>query len=182
MNRTARIESLTVSLAKSRAGLLSAADALEPEAWKASPGEGRWSAAELIAHLIQVERSVIAKADRILQHPPKHVPVLKRIHLPMAVVESRLVRRKSPIPVEAQLVKSKVEMLAELRASRERTRAFLAETSTRDLAHYYWAHPALGMLNLYGWISFLASHEVRHTKQMWEIVRNLLKPIGNSQK
>ena len=175
MTDSARLSSLTSNLAKSRSGLLRAAEAIPPDAWKTSPSEGRWSAAELIAHLIQVERSVIAKADRILQHPPKPVPLLKRLHLPMALVESRWVRRKSPIPIESTLLKSKEEMLDDLRAARERTQAFLEETSGRDLSDYYWPHPALGVLSLYGWIRFLASHEVRHTKQMWEISGDLRK-------
>ena len=168
-----RIDSLTSRMAKSRAELLKAADSVAPEAWATSPREESWSAAELIAHLLQVERSVTAKADRIVQHPPKRIPLLKRIHLPMALVESRLVRRKSPIPIGRELLRNKEEMLAELRAVRERTQAFLAETSDRDLHDYCWAHPALGMLNIYGWMRFLAAHERRHAKQMRDIADNL---------
>lgn len=173
MNRLARIDSLTASLAKSRAALLRAADGVPAEAWKSSPGNACWSAAELTAHLIQVERSVIAKADRILQHPPKPVSLLKRFHLPMALVESRLVRRKSPVPLETGLLKNKEEMLGELRVVRERTQAFLAQTRDRDLGDFYWQHPALGSLNVYSWIKFLSAHEIRHAKQLHEISGNL---------
>lgn len=175
MSNSARVQSLTAHLAKSRVGLLTAADTVSLESWKTAPSEGRWSSAELIAHLTQVERSVIAQADRILQHPPKRVPALKRFHLPMALVESRLVRRKAPMPITPELLRDKEQMLADLRAVRERTQAFLEETSNRDLSEYYWPHPALGMLNIYGWIRFLASHEIRHTKQMREISGSLRK-------
>jgi hypothetical protein len=73
-------------------------------------------------------------------------------------------------------------MLAELREARERSLAFLAGTKDRDLGQYYWPHPALGTLNIYEWIQFLAAHEVRHTKQMREIAASLPKAIDSLQK
>lgn len=176
-----RIEGILEALAKARQGLLQAVDAIAGEAWMKSPGDARWSAAELIGHLIQVERGVLAKADRIIQHPPRAIPLLKKMHLPMALVEARIGRRKSPMPVTPELLRDKEEMIGELRSTRERTQAFLAETRSRELGEYYWAHPALGMLNVYGWMRFLAAHEVRHTKQMREIGDALQKAIGNFQ-
>jgi len=131
---------------------------------------------------MMVERAVIAKADRVRQHPPKRVPLLKRIHIPMALVESRWIRRKSPMPVEPEMLGDKEVMLAELRGVRERSLAFLEETRSRNLAEYCWAHPALGTLNTYEWMQFIASHEVRHTKQMREIVADLPKAIESLQK
>lgn len=154
-----------------------AADAVRSEEWKTRPTEERWSAAELVAHLMMVERAVIEKADRVAQKSPKRISILKRIHVPMALVEVRLIRRKTPIPVDAEMLRDKEAMLAELREVRERTVAFLEETRSRDLSEYCWAHPALGTLNTYEWIRFIASHEVRHTKQMREIAAGLLKPI-----
>lgn len=176
-----RIEGILQALAKERQGLLRAADAIAGDAWMKSPGDGRWSAAELIGHLIQVESGVLAKADRIIQHPPKPIPLLKRMHLPMALVEARVGKLKSPMPVTSELLRDKEEMIGELRSTRERTQAFLAETGSRELGEYYWEHPALGMLNVYGWMRFLAAHEVRHTKQMREIGDALQKAIGNFQ-
>jgi uncharacterized damage-inducible protein DinB len=169
-------------MARAQTRLLSAADAVAAEEWKTQPSEGKWSAAELVAHLMMVERAVIAKADRVRQHPPKRVPLLKRIHIPMALVESRWIRRKSPMPVEPEMLGDKEVMLAELRGVRERSLAFLEETRNRNLAEYCWAHPALGTLNTYEWMQFIASHEVRHTKQMREIVADLPKAIESLQK
>jgi uncharacterized damage-inducible protein DinB len=169
-------------MARAQTRLLSAADAVAAEEWKTQPSEGKWSAAELVAHLMMVERAVIAKADRVRQHPPKRVPLLKRIHIPMALVESRWIRRKSPMPVEPEMLGDKEVMLAELRGVRERSLAFLEETRSRNLAEYCWAHPALGTLNTYEWMQFIASHEVRHTKQMREIVADLPKAIESLQK
>ena len=176
------LDSILSCMARAQTRLLSAADAVAAEEWKTQPSEGKWSAAELVAHLMMVERAVIAKADRVRQHAPKRVSLLKRIHIPMALVESRWIRRKSPMPVEPEMLGDKEVMLAELRGVRERSLAFLEETRSRNLREYCWAHPALGTLNAYEWMQFIASHEVRHTKQMREIVANLPKAIESLQK
>jgi uncharacterized damage-inducible protein DinB len=176
------LDSIISCMARAHTGLLSAADAVVAGEWKTRPTERKWSAAELVAHLMMVERAVIGKADRVQQHPPKRVSLLKRIHIPMALVESRWIRRKSPVPVLPEMLGDKEVMLAELRTVRERSLAFLEETRSRNLGEYCWAHPALGTLNGYEWMQFIASHEVRHTKQMREIVASLPKAIESSQK
>lgn len=134
-----------------------------------------------MAHLIVVERTIVGGADRITQKIPEAVPFLKRWHVPLWVVESRVIKRKSPLPLDPALVKNKEEMLGELRAARERTLAFLQETDKRDLRKYRWPHPFLGMLNAYEWFEMIASHQTRHTKQMVEICRCLPKLVGISQ-
>jgi hypothetical protein len=92
-------------------------------------------------------------------------------------VEKRLIRRKSPIPVDTQLLADKKLMLDELRGIREETLAFLEETKSRNLSVYYWRHPFLGKLSFYNWFTFVAVHQVRHTKQIVEIAKNLPKRV-----
>jgi uncharacterized damage-inducible protein DinB len=124
-----------------------------------------------------VERGVLSSADRIAQKEPKQWPFYRRFHVPLKVVESRFLRRKSPPAVAPAEVAGKEYMLAELREVRERTLAFLDETKARDLSCYRWPHPFLGTLSLYDWLSFVASHEIRHTKQMKEIATSLPKSV-----
>jgi hypothetical protein len=66
-------------------------------------------------------------------------------------------------------------MLAQLRDARERTYAFIEETSGRDLSEYYMPHPFLGTMNAYEWFQLIASHQLRHTKQMKEIATAFAK-------
>jgi len=129
-----------------------------------------------------VERAIIGRADKLLDKPPKSPPFFRRFHVPMALVESRLIRRKTPIPLDPQLVREKEEMLAELRRVRERTLAFIEETKERDLSKYHMPHTFLGTLNTYQWFQLIASHELRHTKQMREIVTSLPKTVRRLQK
>jgi uncharacterized damage-inducible protein DinB len=173
------IEPIVHKLARAQTRLLRAADAVCAEQWKSSPSNGAWSAGELVAHLIMVERGIVAGADRVTQKPAKPRSFLKRLHLPLALVESRLVRLKTPIPLDPQLIREKEAMLAELRNVRERSLAFLDETKNRDLSAYCWRHPFIGSLNLYEWFEMIAAHELRHTKQMQEIAAVLPKAVGS---
>jgi len=176
------LQSITENLARAQREFLSAADAVRAEQWRMNPGSGRWSATELVGHLITVERAVIGGADRLLQNPPESVPFLKRFHIPMILVEFRLIRRKTPIPLDPQLVGEKEEMLAKLREVRGRTLAFMEETKGRDLSRYHRPHSFLGTLNTYEWFQLIASHQLRHTKQMREISATLPKIVTTLQK
>ena len=138
-----------------------AADGVPADQWKTQPGEGRWSAGELVGHLITIERTILHNLDKVLQKPPKSVPFYKRFHVPLAVVESRLIRRKTPIATDDAMIREKEEMLSELKQVRERTLEFIGETMERDLSKYCMPHPFLGTLNAYTWLQLIASHEVR---------------------
>jgi len=173
----ADLQSTVEKLSRTQQDLLAAADAVSATDWQTPPDANSWSAAHLVAHLCQVERSVLGYADRVIRKAPFHVPYLQRLHVPFLVVEKRLIRRKSPIAIDAELFAGKEAMLAELRSVRGRTLSFLDETQDRDLSVYYWPHPFLGKLNFYNWFTFIAVHQVRHTKQMVEIAKNLTKRV-----
>lgn len=164
-------------LAEAQTTFLRAADAIPAEQWGTKPGAKGWSAAELVAHLVMVERAVIGGADRITHKTPPTLPLVKRIHLPLWLVETRLIRRKSPLPIDPTLLGAKEHMLGELRAARERTLAFLEETKGRDLSAYCWPHVFIGMLNVYEWFEMVAAHQIRHAKQMREIGARLPKLV-----
>jgi DinB superfamily len=163
-------------------GFLTAADLIPPHLWRLRPADGGWSAGEIVAHLCQVERAILGSADRIIRHAPKPVPILKRWHLPLTFAEVRFVRLKSPIPLNTDLIAEKESMLADLRTVRERTFAFLEETRARNLLAYRWPHAFLGMLNAYEWFELIASHEIRHTKQIKALLKDIPKVVVSSQK
>jgi uncharacterized damage-inducible protein DinB len=176
------LKNIVENLDRAQSELLRAADAVPADQWKTSPGEGRWSAGELVGHLITIERAILRGVGKLLQKPPKSVPFYKRFHVPMAVVESRLIRRKTPISTDGQVVREKEAMLAELREVRGRTLAFIEETRGRDLSGYSMPHAFLGTLNVYEWFQMIASHEIRHTKQMREVAAVLPKIVAILQK
>ena len=157
--------------------LLRAADAVPAESWNTPPREGAWSAAEVIAHVITIERTVIAAVVRILKKEPKQTPLLKRFRLPIVFAERRFVRLKTPIPVDPQLLREKEVMLAELQEVRGHTLAVIEKNRDRDLRVYRWQHPFLGSLNAYQWFVLLGSHQIRHEKQIRDIAARLPKAL-----
>jgi uncharacterized damage-inducible protein DinB len=178
----AKLDLILEKLAHTERRLLRSADSIPADQWKTRPAGGGWSAGELVAHLIAVERGVVGKADRIQQKAPKQFSFFQRLHLPIRLVEARVIRQKSPIPLDPELIQGKETMLAALRDVRERTLAFLEETQGRDLSEYRWRHPFLGSFDMYDWFQFVAAHEARHEKQMREIAASLPKAIASLQK
>jgi len=74
-----------------------------------------WSAGHVVAHLCLVERGVLGYADPVIRRQPKALPSYGRLHLPMALVEARLVKRKAPAIVAPQEnLANKEMMIAEL--------------------------------------------------------------------
>ena len=171
------LQSITENLVRAEKQFLAAADSVPAEQWQTRPAEGRWSAGELICHLIQIETAIIKNAGKLLQRPPEPRPLWKRFHFPMAMVESRLIPRKTPIPLDPALVCEKDKMLAQLREVRERTRVFMQQTQAKDPRKYHMPHPFLGTFNLYEWFQVIASHQVRHAKQMKEIAAAIPKTV-----
>jgi uncharacterized damage-inducible protein DinB len=176
------LQTIIRNLARAQSELLRAADAVPAGQWKSRPADGRWSAGELVGHVSATESAILSRTEKLLEKPPKSRPFLKRFHVPMMIVEARIIRRKAPIALEPRVLREKEEMLAELRRVRERTLAFLEETRCRDLSDYNMAHPFLGTLNAYDWFQFIASHEIRHMKQMREIAGTLPKTVASLQK
>jgi uncharacterized damage-inducible protein DinB len=171
------LQPIREKLARAQTAFFRAADAISAEKWGKCPGTNEWSAAQLVAHLMVVERGVVTRVDQLTQQSPIPIPFPKRIHLPLWLVEARVIRRKSPVPLDENLLAEKEAMLAGLRGARERTLAFMSETERRDLSDYCWRHPFLGMLNVYEWMEMIAAHQVRHTKQIREIEAKLSRKL-----
>jgi len=167
-------------LSRAQARFLSAADLICSAEWDIAPDATSWSAFHVVAHLCQVESGVLAYASRVIRKVPLPIPYLQRFHIPFAVVELRLVKRKTPIPIDSELFASKEMMLADLRSVRGLTLALLEDTRDRDLSAYYWPHAFLGKLNFYNWFAFLAAHQLRHTKQLVDIAKNIPKRVVSS--
>jgi hypothetical protein len=181
------IVSILEKLAKAQAKFLRMADRIPSDQWTRRPSDEAWSAAEVVAHLVLVERAIVGVADRVAQNAPQPAHFLRRLHLPLWLMESRIMRRSSPIPLDPSLLQNpsllhdKEEMLGQLRATRERAIAFLEETRKRDVRCYRWRHVFLGSLNAHEWFERNASHQLRHSKQVQEIRERLPKVVGISQ-
>ena len=68
------LDPILEKLSGAQRAFFQAADCVSPEHWKTKPNADEWSAAELVAHLVTVERAIIGGADRITQKIPKAIP------------------------------------------------------------------------------------------------------------
>ncbi len=152
-----------------------ACEQIPPNRWKKNPSKGGWSAGEVVVHLTMVESTVLGFVREELSKRAQPHSLIQRIHFPLVLVSRRLVKRKTPIPLDSSLIKARQEALEAYSSARNRTLKFIAEHSSRDLSPFRRKHPFLGSLNLYDWLRMLAYHEIRHTKQIREIGKSFEK-------
>jgi len=169
------IAAIVELLNRAHLDLLEACEQLPSARWKRSPAKGCWSAGEVVAHLTMVETSVLTGTRELLSRKPGYHSTWQRIHIPVYVTTWRMIKRRTPVPLDSSLVKERDEALENYSAARTRTLKLLAQHSPRDLAPFRRKHPFLGSLNLYDWMRMLAYHEIRHTKQIREIGKTFQK-------
>ena len=117
-----------------------------------------------------VEERTIFGMKRLLRAAPQPVPLRKRLHLPLAIATWRGRKVRTPIPLDPALVRDKQESFAGLIAAREATVAFIESTRGTDVSLHRFEHPFLGSLNMYEWFRMIGYHELRHAKQIRELV------------
>jgi hypothetical protein len=157
-------------LQTSRARLLSVAEEISDLRWRESPAPNSWSAAEIIAHLAIIEERTIYGMKRLLRATPQPVPLRKGFHLPLAIATWRGRKVRTPIPLDATRVRDKQASFAGLLVTRQATLEFIESTRGTDVSAYHFEHPFLGNLNMYEWFRTIGYHELRHTKQIRELV------------
>lgn len=155
-----------------RALLLAETERVPAERWQQCPAREKWSAAEVIAHLTQVEATILDGATKLFAREPRALPLWKRLHIPPRLAEWRGVRARTPIPLDPTLLVSKDAMLERFQRGRQRVLAFLEAHRHLDLSRWRWPHPFFGSLNGYQWFRLIYHHEIRHTQQLREIVKS----------
>jgi uncharacterized damage-inducible protein DinB len=167
------LEPIFELLRTARRKFVATANEVPSELWRASPGAGRWSSAEVVAHVTMVEHAIVAGAKKVLQAAPEPVPLLKRLHVPVALAAWRGTKRKSPVQLDQSLVTDMPDALNRLNAAREATVGFIESTRGHDLRVYRFPHPFLGSLNIYDWFRMIAYHDLRHEQQIREVVETI---------
>jgi hypothetical protein len=163
------LDPILALLSDTRSQFVAIVDGFPADRWRESPGDGRWSAGEIVAHTMQVEESIIAGARKTLKKPPYPVPFLKRFHLPLSLATTRGRKFKSPIPIDAKRVPDQPDYVTAITSCRRGTLDFIDEHRTENLKPWSFPHPAFGPLNIYDWYRLIAYHELRHAKQIREV-------------
>ena len=119
-----------------------------------------------------VETLMTGAAAKNTRKLPVLVPFWKRIHIPVAVASWRILRVESPIPLDTLMLDDRDIMLSRLAEQRRRTLSILEAGHETNYRNHRINHPFLGSLHYYDWFRTLANHDLRHAKQLREIVKS----------
>ncbi len=152
--------------------LLHTVSLLEPGIYFQRPAEGEWSVAEIVHHLALVEERVIKELEGAIATPPQRIGFFRRL-IPTSIVSSRLIRVKAPKavrPLDAPAREAGIENLDRTRATLKKLCATHGHERFRQLI---FKHPFLGNIDGVATVSFIGYHELRHYKQIREVLKKL---------
>jgi len=174
-----RCEELSVHLQAQRAVLAAAVEALSPSLRDRSPAPGRWSCAEVLEHLLRVERQVVKLLGRVVREAiaaglPRETEATSVLSPQQAEwLLNRERKDQSPAPAAPRAQILAADAWAGLQASRQELLQLLAEADGYALGTLAAPHPLLGTIDAYQWFSFVGYHEARHAAQVRDLSRAL---------
>jgi uncharacterized damage-inducible protein DinB len=174
-----RTEEVINYLDTERTALRDAVERVSPELRNQQPGADRWSVAQVLQHLLIIEKRIglgmtkwVTDARRGgIGAEAETASVMNS--LPLQLITDRSQRRNSPEEVRPSGDIDAESAWAALQQSRASLRAAFLAGDGLALSQVIQPHPVLGPINLYQWMLFVGSHEIRHTAQVIEIAEQL---------
>lgn len=174
-----RVAELMAYLDQQRIALETAVAAIPAADLTRAPEPGRWSVAQVLEHLVLIERNLATLFRRWLTEHRRNGlageedsrAILPRIDIARTLDRSRRITTGASMEPTGQLAVPDAWPALD-RARHELTEA-LAIGDGLALSEIVRPHPALGPLNMYEWIAFVGSHMARHTAQIREIADTL---------
>jgi hypothetical protein len=160
------------------AGLRGAIEAVPAMRRDERPAPDRWSVAEVLEHLVMVERAVLKACARQLAAAREAglAEETDATSIVQAMPPDRVANRERRLVAPDMLHPKGItatEAWTQLEATRAQFRHFVVSCDGLALGQIAFAHPTLGTLNLYQWLLFAAGHHARHAAQIREIAQQL---------
>jgi uncharacterized damage-inducible protein DinB len=174
-----RIEEVINYLDTERNALREAVESVPTGLRDKQPGVDRWSVAQVLQHLQIIEKRIglgmtkwvsDARTGGIAAETETSSVMNS---LPLQLIIDRSKRRNSPEEVRPSGDIDAESAWSALEQSREALRAAFLAGDGLALSKVIQDHPVLGPINLYQWMLFVGSHEMRHTAQVVEIAEQL---------
>ena len=158
-----------------RAELRAAVELIPPALRDQPPAPERWSVAQVLQHLALIENRIVPLVNKLIAGARagglgpelETSPILNSRHA--AKIADRSFRVTAPAETRPPADVDAASAWAALEQSREALKAAVVSGDGLALSEVKHPHPVLGEINLYQWILFVGSHEVRHTAQVREI-------------
>jgi hypothetical protein len=160
-------------LQETKAKFLQCLENVSDAQWNWKADSTRWSIAETAEHIALAENLVFMNiTQNILKQPatPEKAKEMrfKAEQLPSIMADrTRKVTTIEPLTPKRTWA-TKVEILKAFSDARERNIGF-AKTTSDDMHGHFGTHPALGTMDGYGWLVFIAAHANRHILQIEEV-------------
>lgn len=152
--------------------LIGAISPLDPSIYASRPAEGEWSVAEIVHHLCLVEARVTKELEAAIACEPRQVGFFRRL-IPTSIVSLRLVRVKAPKAMNPLDSPARDEAIENFDRARSNLKKLCAAHSEERFRNLVFTHPFLGEIDGVATISFVGYHELRHYKQIREVLGKL---------
>jgi len=174
-----RIEEVINYLDTERTALREAVERVPPELRDTQPGADRWSVAQVLQHLGIIEKRIgLGMTKWVTDARTSGIGTETETSsvmnsLPLQLITDRSKKRNAPDEVRPTGDIDAASAWAALEQSRDSLRAAFLNGDGLALSKVIQPHPVLGPINLYQWMLFVGSHEMRHTAQVIEIAEHL---------
>ena len=174
-----RIEELLAYLTSAAVHLKEAVDGVPRDLRGVKPAPGRWSVAEVLEHLALVETSIaklivrLGTEARAAGVGPETETGTVLYTLDSQRILDRREAMTSPERVRPQGALDADAAWAALVTAQAEIREAVTSVDGLALGKITYPHRSLGTLDLYQWITFTATHEMRHIAQIREIAASL---------
>jgi uncharacterized damage-inducible protein DinB len=156
-------------LESSRTRIIGMLESLTPEQWAFQPESGRWSANEVLEHVVVVENRVLGFISEKTKGEPDPVKQSQaQDEMLAAALPDRTNKRQAPAVAHPSGQWPGAQALSEFENTRQRTIDFVSKCP-QNLRHYFQPHGAFGELDCYQWVVLLALHADRHGMQIEEV-------------
>ena len=157
--------------------LMSYIEKLTDQQWDARPIPFKWTVGETAEHIALSEALLFGAMERALATPVNPDWATKtagKEKILDGLLAGRQGRANAPEPIQPLKRKmSRAEIMTLLKEGRAKTLTFAEKTDLPLKAHTLdHPFPVFGTLNAYQWLQYIPAHNLRHNKQIAEIMSN----------
>jgi DinB superfamily len=146
-------------------------EAIPPERRSIRPVPDRWSPAEVVHHVVIVERRLTKRLETLIEQA-RALPPERDTSSVFGVVDTDRVEVRGQRFKTGELAEPRdtdpSRVWSEFESARRDLKGVVASADGLAMSDVSAPHPALGPLTGYGWIAFAGSHAARHAAQIKE--------------
>jgi uncharacterized damage-inducible protein DinB len=174
---TAEERAKTIKLLKdSQAETLAALEKLSDEQLKFKAAPDKWSVLETAEHIMMAESLIFGAVQGAISAKPNpewETKTKGKTEFIEKVMPDRSGKAQAPEAIVPSGKLSREEIITKFKEARGKTLKFAEDTQLPLKAHTFdHPFPVFGTLNAYQWLIYIPLHNIRHNKQIAEVMAN----------